>query len=518
MKVAFRTDASLCIGTGHVMRCKTLADELRAKGVEIRFFCRELPGNLVQMLCEAGYPTTVLPAPASSIATTLPSPDDYAAWLGVEQSEDAAQMLDALGDYVPDWLVVDHYGLDVTWERILHPKVGRIFVIDDLANRPHDCDMLLDQNLYVGMESRYTDLVPPHARQLLGPRFALLRPEFRKARETLCWRDGTVRRILVSFGGVDPTRETEKVLEALQELNRMDIAVDVVVGDNNPRADVIRAKCGGLPNVTFHCQISNMAALMAAADFSFGAGGSSHWERCSVGVPTAVTVTSANQSGVTRDLAASNVVLALGSAAEADSARYQSVLDSLTKEQLVALQSASLALVDGRGSDRVTLSLCDVAVQLRRATAEDADKAWSWRNHPITRKSSLNYSDIALADHLAWWRRSLSDSSRILLVGARYEVEIGVLRYDLVKEDRAVVSIYLDPELHGLGQGVALLKAGQIWLIEHFPDVRDIEATILSDNEASRRAFAAVGFQLQRDVWIWRKDPNSKQKKITSVL
>lgn len=517
MNVFIRVDASRQIGTGHVMRCKTLADEFYRRGAEIHFICRNHPGNLVPLLRNAGYPVTVLPAPANSVATTPPSPDDYAAWLGVEQSEDAAQTLEALGDYKPDWLVVDHYGLDVTWERLLRPKAWNIFVIDDLANRPHDCDMLLDQNLYAGMESRYTGLVPIHARQLLGPRFALLRPEFRKARETLRERDGTVRRILVFFGGVDPTRETEKVLDALQQFNRSNIVVDVVVGGNNPRVDAICAKCGEVSSTTCHRQTVNMAELMAAADFSFGAGGSTHWERCCVGLPTAVTVTATNQQGTTRDLAECHVVLALGSAAETGSARYRLVLNSLTKEQLQALQSASFALVDGRGSDRVALSLCDVALQLRRATAEDAEKAWVWRNHPITRKNSLNPSDIALADHLAWWRRSLSDSRRILLFGIRCGLEIGVLRYDLIKEDRAVVSIYLDPELHGLGQGVALLNAGQIWLIEHFPDVREIEATILSDNEASRRAFAAVGFQLQQDVWIWRKNPNSKQK-VTSGL
>ncbi|MBI4283702.1 MAG: UDP-2,4-diacetamido-2,4,6-trideoxy-beta-L-altropyranose hydrolase, partial [Chloroflexi bacterium] len=430
-------------------------------------------------------------------------------------SEDAQQTLEALGNFRPDWLVVDHYGLDATWERLIKHRVGNVLAVDDLANRPHDCDLLLDQNFYTDMESRYSGLVPVHTRQLLGPRFALLRPEFRKARESLRKRDGAVRRILVFFGGVDPTGEMGKALEALQNLNRPDIAVDVVVVGSNPRADDIHTKFSKMPNVTFHRQVANMAELMAASDFSLGAGGTSHWERCCVGLPTAVTVVAANQSKTTRDLAARGVVLALGSAAEDGSARYrvvlETVLDTPGRENLHALQSASLALVDGRGADRVALSICDEPVQLRRATVEDADKVWRWRNHARTRKYSLNHEVVPHAEHLAWWNRSLNDVSRVLLIGSRCELEVGVLRYDLVREGKAVVSVYLDPDLYRQGLGVALLEAGNKWMTQHCPGVSELHAQILPENEASKRAFEVAGFHFRRGYWIW--DTNQTKTK-----
>lgn len=488
------------------MRCKTLADELRTRGAEVKFVCREQPGNLISLLREAGY--TAIALPATSAATSLPEggQDDYASWLGVEQTIDAAQSIEAIGDSEPDWLVVDHYGLDVKWEQLLRPRVRRIFVVDDLANRSHDCDLLLDQNYYAGMKSRYTSLVPANTKQLLGPSFALLRPGFRKARESLRQRDGVVRQVLVFFGGVDPTRETEKVLEALRGLNHPGIAVEVVVGGNNPRAVDIRIKCRELPNVMFHQQVMNMAEIMSASDFSIGAGGTTHWERCCVGLPTAVTVVAENQSNTTCDIAAEGVVLALGSAAQVEPARYREILESVfdgrAMGKLLALQSASLALVDGRGTDRVILSMHDEPVQLRRATGEDAEKAWRWRNHACTRKYSLNQRVVPYAEHLTWWNRSLNDASRILLIGNQCGLEIGVLRYDFLMENKAVVSVYLDPELHRLGLGVAILEAGNKWIMQNCPEISELHAQIFQENEASKRAFEAVGFQFRRGYWI----------------
>jgi len=501
VKVVFRVDASLNLGSGHVMRCRTLADALRGGGAEVRFVCREYPGHLIRLLRDDGYTCAVLPTPEAG--GPVRNAGRNAALPGVELSVDARQTLEALGDFRPDWLVVDHYGLDAAWERHFKTAVERIFVIDDLADRLHDCDLLLDQNPYVDMDKRYTGLLPRHARQLLGPRYALLRPEFRKARASLRARDGTIRRILISFGGVDLTQETEKALDALRQLKRQDITVDVVVGDGNPRADDISAQCSKMPNVTFHQQVSNMAELMARSDFSLGAGGSTHWERCCVGLPAAVTVTAANQAALTRDLAERHVVLEAGTSDTMDASRYRSLLNNLPKELLVALQTACFALVDGRGVARVALSLCDEPVRLRRAALEDADQALSWRNDIRTRKHSLNREPVTPAGHLSWWTRSLGDVGRVLLIGVRCGLDIGVLRYDLGADSVAVVSVYLDPDLHGQGLGVALLRAGNQWMMRHCPRVSELRAKIVPQNEASRRAFEAAGYRFLRGYWRW---------------
>lgn len=220
MKVAFRADASVGIGSGHVMRCLTLAGELKEAGAQIIFICRECEGNLCDLIEKQGIPV-------ARISGELQS------W-----EADAFQSLEALKKYgKADWLVVDHYSLDHRWEAGIRNAAEKIMVIDDLADRIHDNDLLLDQNLYEDLENRYNGLAPPHCIKLLGPRYALLRPEFRKARASLRKRDGIIRRILVSFGGSDPSNETAKALEAIGLLGKPEIAVDVVVGSSNPHRE-----------------------------------------------------------------------------------------------------------------------------------------------------------------------------------------------------------------------------------------------------------------------------------------
>ena len=178
----------------------------------------------------------------------------------------------AQGDGSIDWLIMDHYALDRLWETEMRPDVRKIMVIDDLADRRHDCDLLLDQNLFKNSHSRHDGLVPIPCQKLLGPRYALLRREFRAARKTLRVRDGRIKRILIFFGGGDPTNETAKALKALAQLNRPEVAVDVVVGGGNPYNKQIQTLVGALPKATYHCQIMNMAELMAAADIAIGGG------------------------------------------------------------------------------------------------------------------------------------------------------------------------------------------------------------------------------------------------------
>lgn len=485
------------------MRCKTLADVLRDRGAEIRFICREHPGNLIQMLRSAGYTVAQLPAPANAHRAPA-GRDDYAAWLGVEQAVDAAQTIEALADFEPDWLVVDHYGLDAVWERRLRSRAPRIFVVDDLANRPHDCDVLLDQNLRHGVKNCYAGLVPSQARLMLGPRFALLRPEFRNARESLRERDGTVRRIMVFFGGVDPTGETAKALDAIERLGRPDIAVDVVVGASNPQAETIVASRNKSPNVVFHNHVSNMAELMSRADLALGAGGGTSWERCCVGLPTLITSIAENQAATTEALASIGAAVSIGRAPVVGVADYVAGIGRLTTRQLSAMQVASLAIVDGRGTERVALSLCDEPMRLRRARSNDADKTWVWRNHEDTRRYFVDPSPVPLETHRLWWEKVLADNTRVLLLASRCGTDVGVLRYDL-SGDVAVVSVYLDPELHGIGLGSVLLRAGEAWLNTHYPATQAMEAAVLAENGPSQRAFAAAGFQTDGSNTKWKK-------------
>lgn len=332
MKFFFRCDASYEIGTGHVMRCLTLAGYLADYRAEVFFICREEPGNLCGYIEAKGYRVYRLPCKGyNGPKEGLPG-QSYIDW-----EADAGLTSAVLKKEVPaDWIVIDHYSLDRRWESNIRRHVKNIMVIDDLANRPHDCDILLDQNYYRDMESRYKGLTPLGCRMMLGPEYALLRPEFKEARKKERQRDGSVGRILVFFGGSDPTNETEKALYAIRRLKRKDISADVVVGGGNPRKEKIRTLCSAMNNVTFHCQVDNMAEIMAQSDLSLGAGGSAMWERCFLGLPTLVIVTAENQLETSEAVTEEGAIRLLGRHDEVDEATlYLALHEAVSNPHLV---------------------------------------------------------------------------------------------------------------------------------------------------------------------------------------
>ena len=354
MKVIFRADASTHMGTGHLMRCLTLAEALQERGAQIRFVCREHEGNLIAVLQRKGISVTALPTPDKASRS---SGTDYAAWLGVSQAEDAEQTIQALEGSKPDWLVVDHYGLDIDWELRLRPHVGRILVVDDLANRHHDCDALLDQNVLPGKDGGYGGLVPNNCCLLLGPRYAMLRPEFARERARLRRRNGEFRHILVFLGGSDPTNETAKALEGLFQINRPDLMIDVVVGSSNQNKEQVRRLSEATPNTTYHCQVDNMAELMAKADISIGAGGSASWERCCLGLPAIVAVLADNQESIALELTHAGALRNLGASVRLNPSDYSAAVQSLTQSDLRQMSRIAITLVDGQGAKRVAFEL-----------------------------------------------------------------------------------------------------------------------------------------------------------------
>jgi len=354
MKVVIRADASHRIGTGHLMRCLTLADMLRENGAVVSFICREHAGNLCDLVEEKGYAVHRLPYAEPEVGI---GSNEYLQWLAVSQEEDArqTQAIVQREREKPTWLIVDHYALYEKWEKAMRPHTERIMVIDDLANRHHNCDLLLDQNLYEDLHTRYDDLLPPGCQKLLGPTYALLRPEFRQARQSLRKRDGSVKRLLIFFGGVDPTNETAKALEAVQLLNRPEIIVDVVVGAANSHTDLLKKQCADLTNVTVHGQVKNMAELMANADLAIGASGTTTWERCCLGLPTLVIAIAENQVAIAQESHRFGIAAYLGRAEEVTVQGLYAELEQLLKQLSVLRQMGKKAakLVDGNGAESI---------------------------------------------------------------------------------------------------------------------------------------------------------------------
>lgn len=351
MKVAFRVDASSKIGTGHFMRCLTLATGLKQRGAQIRFVSRHMPEHLRDMVRGNGFEFS--PLKDSSNQETA---DDgaYASWLGVSQAQDARDTSHALLSQSWEWLVVDHYGLDVRWETALRDAVGRILVIDDIADRQHDCDVLLDQNFYENMDARYISKVPADCLLLLGPRYALLREEFRQSRTKITPRVGPIRRVLVFFGGVDEGNATGCAIEALSSVGSPRLFVDVVIGEKHPCRNEIQAECERHGFIC-HVQTTRMAELMAAADLAIGAGGSASWERCCLGLPALIVALADNQIAIGKALESvgSGVYLGMLDAASwrVISNAFLELLDHPAR--LTAMSERAYSLADGQGVERV---------------------------------------------------------------------------------------------------------------------------------------------------------------------
>lgn len=371
--VVFRADASTRIASGHVMRCLTLADALSANGIQTVFICRDLPGNLFEVIRQRGHRLIALSAPDHDPTRETDHHDD-AANLGVAWEEDAQETSEAIrrSAMKPDWLIVDHYALDRRWESRLRDSTKKIFVIDDIAKRPHECDLLLNENVLPDLNASYHGLVPRTTRLLLGPTYALVRPEFRAARRHIRPRDGMVQRLLVCYGGVDFTNETGKALEALASLHRPDRHVDVVVGSANPHQETIHTTIQRRSGITLHVQLPHLAHLMSQVDLALSAGGSTIWELLLLGVPTFVTTTADHQVPTVRYLHERGFVRWLGSAREVGMQRLQDALRDMLEhpEWLCRLSQAGWDLIDGRGSERIAGAL-DVSTEEEDDHAED---------------------------------------------------------------------------------------------------------------------------------------------------
>ena len=312
-KVIIRTDASIRIGSGHVMRCLTIAHQLTKHGVDVRFMMKQLPGNLIDFVENQGFRNVNLL--------------EYA-----------------------DLYIIDHYSIDEVWEQKLRAFTKNIMVIDDLANRRHDCDLLLDQNVVPQFEKRYNGLVPVQCKKILGPCYLVMRDEFIKARQNKPTRTGKVENLLIFMGGTDSTNETIKILAALQKTKVTFNNIHVVVGESNIYKDQIQLTCKQR-GIHFHCQIDYMAELMLQVDFLIGAGGSTTWERCYVGLPSSSTIVAENQRITTEYAASLGVVMNIGWHEDVTVSSYIDLLKKLSKEstKLMKMSYKGLKLTENVG-------------------------------------------------------------------------------------------------------------------------------------------------------------------------
>jgi len=508
--IAIRTEASRTIGVGHAMRCLTLATALRERGAKVHFICREYDGNANDVIEARGFSVHRLPSPGNAARGPLAHP----AWRGPDWHEEAAQTrggIEALG-VRPAWLVVDHYAIDDKVERELRSSVERIMVIDDVADRRHDCELLLDQNLVPQMQRRYGALVPPHCVQLLGPRYCLLQPVYAELRERTHRRAGAIRRLFVFFSGADVDNLTQLTIRAFLRLGRGDVELDVVITSAHPQAESIRAQAADHPNIHLHVDLPTLAPLMAKADLAIGAGGTTSWERACLGLPSLMITMADNQRPIAEALNERGVARWLGHKDQITETSLAAVLDEVLRRELDGSWSElCYATVDGAGAARVcNAMLISTATRLhaRPACVEDEGLLLEWANDPLTRRNAFASDPIAPQSHHEWFRARLRrpQSCLIFVVQTEAGVPVGQVRFDR-EQDYWEIDYGVAAELRGRGLARPMMEAA-LEALRATSSGAHVQGRVKEANLPSRRVFERLGFTSHVDErgFVYRRE------------
>ena len=487
MRVVFRVDASIQMGTGHVMRCLTLAQALKENGVGARFICRKHKGNLIDKIRSSGFNVHELEAfEKAEIDNKLA----HSHWLGATQKQDADDCIDILKSEKFDCLIVDHYALDDWWQKKLKPCYEKLVVIDDLADRKHQCDILIDQT-YGRQKKNYKGLVPKSCKLLLGSQYALLRPEFSKWREySLKRRSNPVpKNLFINMGGSDPNNITEQVLseiEACQLPN--DVEVTVVMGSTSPHLQRIMAIASNLAyRVEVRVDIDNMAEVMANSDIAIGATGSTTWERCCLGLPAIQIIIADNQIEIANSLDEVHAIKLI---------KKINQLSLAMKDMLLSLDKMSLVssvIVDGQGVNKVVQHIISNIFSVSNLSLKPAvygDYNFIYDLQTVDdRKYYINTKAPSMDEHIKWIKKILSSKESQLFVATIKKHSVGLLRVDNLNTKVIEISIIISASHRGQSLAKRILI-----MLEDIVFDRKLKATIHINNIASIMTFKSVGF------------------------
>lgn len=490
----------MAIGTGHMKRCITLGRELEAMGATVIYVTRKIDEASTAVLAEEAH-IAWLPASADDFLNHK-SLVPHVHWSPVSWDEDSSQTIAELTNFKPTWVIVDHYAFDALWHSKVRKSLGcKIMAIDDLADRDLVPDLLLDANYASDHELKYRNRLPSSSRTCFGPRFALLDPIYRTSPHYEFRRQ--VESIGIFMGGADTAGLSEKALAICRDKAGFIGQIEVVATSANPNLTRLARICDASSNTSLLVDLPNLAEFFSRHDLQIGAGGSASWERCCVGVPSISVVAAANQLAVTPALDVIGVTMAASMSedniilAEKPIARLEQVLLGLLSDPCTRqkLGTKAQSLVDGFGSRRAAVCLYSGDMLIRPATIGDAELLFRWRNHPSTRKASLDTAELAYTNHLAWFERSLeAKKDRFLFVAMLGTLAVGSIRFDRISELVFEVSLYLDPDLHGLGLGKEMLIAGETQMLAVQQQPFRINATVLSENLTSAAMFLRCGY------------------------
>jgi len=487
-----RADASIEIGTGHLMRCLALAQAWQDAGGHA-VFVRTMESPVQEARLESeGMEVVHLTAESGS-------------------ADDGSQTATFARKMGASWVVVDGYHFGADYQQIIKDSDLYLLFIDDIGHADHyHADIVLNQNihanegLYVNRES--------YTRLLLGTRYVLLRRGFfewrgwkREIPEVAC-------KVLVTLGGSDPDNVTLKVINALKKTCISDLDVRIVVGPSNPNTetlqDALLCACPVESQEAIHTgapcsmrilqNVMDMADPMAWADIAISAGGITSWELAFMGVPSLVMSMAENQRSVAEQLHGLRAAVYLGWYENLSIIEMMQELNKLRTKPEVRREMArsGQGIVDGAGANRILMHLFRKMIRLRPVQEEDCRLIWEWANDPDVRAVSFTSEPIAWDNHVKWFRSRLNDPSCIFYISNTSEgVPIGQIRFDLEGEE-GVVSISIDSNHRGDGYGSAMISLASEKVFE-VSNISVIHAYVKKGNDFSVRAFEKAGFKIE---------------------
>jgi len=491
LKVVFRVDSSYEIGTGHVMRCLTLAQVLKENGANVKFICRKHKGNLIDKVYLSGFRVYELEILKEAKVDNKLA---HSHLLETTQQQDADDCIDILKAEKIDWLIVDHYALDRQWQNRLRPYYEKLMVIDDLADRQHQCDILLDQT-FGRQQKEYLMRTPKGCQLLLGSQYALLRPDFYK------WREFSLKRrakpefknLLVNMGGIDRNNRTGEVLQELQNcVLPRDTSIIILMGNSAPYIEDVRIMADALPYKTeIRINVNNMAEIMANADLAIGAAGSTTWERCCMGLPTIQIMTADNQIQIVKNLDSINAIQFISSTCHLSKA-FDKIFQFINKISLV-----SSSLVDGKGSLRILELIKHKKNNIDSFYMKPVDFSENQFVYglqtKVNRQFFINPEVPSIEEHTKWFQEAVKSSISQLFILVQGSSRVGILRVDNIKNSTLEVSVIILKKYIGKGFAKKALRD-----IEGLNPGKNFLAIIHNNNTASKNLFLKIGYILTK--------------------
>jgi UDP-2,4-diacetamido-2,4,6-trideoxy-beta-L-altropyranose hydrolase len=391
------------------------------------------------------------------------------------------------------WAVIDGYRFGSAYQSEVKAAGFKLLFVDDNVHAAtYSADLVLNQNLHA-TASLYAKR-EPNTVLLLGPRYAMLRREFRRWRDWQREIPAIGRKILVTMGGSDPDNLTIRAIEAIQQLSNPALETVVLVGGSNPHLRSVEAaiqkKKSSMRLIT---DAPTVGELMAAADVAITGAGTTLWEMCCLGLPSLLLVLAENQEGVAFAADKMGAACTLGPSSEVSASAIAGKLAELlnSSEKRTNQSEKGRNLVDGRGAERVAAFLSDL--ELRRTLESDCQAFWEWANDAEARAASFRCKAISWEDHKNWFRGKLVDPKAILYTATNRDgLPVGEVRYQ-IEGKRALLSINLSARFRNRGLGGKILAVATEKLFQEC-EVESIDAYVKPMNEVSLKLFAGAGF------------------------